>query len=341
MTTTERVTIPGPGATTYAWDDTWAEVPKPAEAAAGWAHPGMVATASGLIATCHPGLPLLMILDAAGKLVRSVQLDVAEIHGLGLGTSGGQETLWIADNGSKRMGAPAYAPFVSPRGGQVLEVSLTGEVLRRLEKPNHPLYESGVFSPTGVCVDTALGDIWVGDGYGQSLVHRFRADGSYVQSLTGEEGAAGRFKTPHAVWVDRGRSGKSEPELFIADRTNARIQVYDLDGHFKRVFSEGLNSPAAFAAHGDFIYVAEFRAARVTVLDPDDRVAAYLGNNEPCVAEPGWPNRKNAADEPIRPPDLTPGKFNSPHGIAADGTGNIYVAEWFIGGRYVKLTPNP
>ena len=34
---------------------------------------------------------------------------------------------------------------------------------------------------------------------------------------------------------------------------------------------------------------------------------------------------------------LTPGKFNSPHGLAADGDGNVYVAEWLIGGRYTQL----
>ena len=196
MTTTEKITIPGPGAASYTWDDSWAEIPSAEVAATNWAHPGMVATVSGLIATCHPGLPLLMIYDASGALVRSVTLDVTEIHGLALGHSGGQETLWVADNGSKRLGTPEFLPHVSPRGGQVVEVSLAGDVLRHLEKPPHPLYETGVFSPTGIAVDPISGDVWVGDGYGQSLVHRFRASGEYVQSLTGEEGEAGRFKTP-------------------------------------------------------------------------------------------------------------------------------------------------
>ncbi len=52
---------------------------------------------------------------------------------------------------------------------------------------------------------------------------------------------------------------------------------------------------------------------------------------------PGWPNAKNAAGEVVRPPSLTAGKFNSPHGLAADLEGNLYVAEWLIGGRYTQL----
>jgi hypothetical protein len=39
----------------------------------------------------------------------------------------------------------------------------------------------------------------------------------------------------------------------------------------------------------------------------------------------------------VRPTDLDPGKFNSPHGVAADEHGNLFVVEWLIGGRYTKL----
>ena len=51
----------------------------------------------------------------------------------------------------------------------------------------------------------------------------------------------------------------------------------------------------------------------------------------------GWPNARDAAGDLVRP-ELAPGRFNSPHTIAADGDGNLYVTEWVIGGRLVKLT---
>jgi hypothetical protein len=156
----------------------------------------------------------------------------------------------------------------------------------------------------------------------------------YISSINGDEGEAGRFDCPHSVWVD---SRKSGPELYIADRGNSRIQVYDLEGNFKRVFgSEFLTTPSAFATHGDRMIVAELRS-RLTVLDLNDNFVCYLGENESVFDREGWPNAKDASGSSVRPKDLTPGKFNSPHGVASDRDGNLYVPEWLIGGRFTKL----
>ena len=117
--------------------------------------------------------------------------------------------------------------------------------------------------------------------------------------------------------------------MYIADRANRRIQVYDLEGKFKRAFgSEFLTSPSAFVAVGDLLIVAELRA-RLALLDLDDNLVGYLGDNTTVAEVEGWPNVPSHLVEP--------GKFNSPHGIATDERGNIYVAEWLIGGRFTKL----
>ena len=336
MTQASEQTLTGSGSHTYHWIEDWAQLPSPDVAASGWAHPGMACTPDGLIVTCHPALPLLLFFHPSGTLVRSARLEATEAHGIAAHGS----SVWVADNGAKRLPGPGYQAHAAPGGGQVLELTPDGALVRRFGAPDLSAYQEGKFSPTSAAV-TDDGEIWIADGYGQSLLHRYRADGTYVQSLSGEESDAGRLKTPHALWIDR---RKAEPELYVGDRSNARIVVYDLDGRFKRTIGPEVNggalhTPTAFGGHGDLLFVCEFRAARITVMDADDRIVTYLGANEPIVQVDGWPNRKDASGEPIRPADVPPGLFNGPHACAADANGNLYVAEWVIGGRYTKLEP--
>lgn len=328
----------GEKAPRYRWIEGWASVPDPGAAEMGWAHPGVAVTDEGLIVTCHPSQPLLCLFRPDGTLARSVMLDATEAHGIAVSGSGETQRIWVADSGAKRMPGPGYPAMRGERGGQVLELDLEGRTLRRFDAPPHDAYGEGAFSPTSVAVDGRDGTVWIADGYGQSLVHRYDQDGTYRSSLTGEEGA-GRFKTPHAVIVDTRRG---EPELYVADRANARIQVYDAAGRYRRVFGEDVFvNPTAFALSGELLVVADLRGACVALFDASDRCVALLGDDRASVQKPGWPNRLDGAGEPVRPADLVPGRFNSPHGVGADEAGNLYVAEWLIGGRYTKLEALP
>ena len=155
----------------------------------------------------------------------------------------------------------------------------------------HAAYEKGFFAPTAVAVNETRhggnGDVWVADGYGESLVHRYSVDGRYLSTLTGEESPGGRFNCPHGLFVDR---RQTTPELWVADRGNARVQVYDTDGHWLRTVGEGfLNSPSAFATDGPNIVVGELYA-RLAVVDMDDQLVGYLGEDDQARQRPGWPN---------------------------------------------------
>ncbi len=202
----------------------------------------------------------------------------------------------------------------------------------------------GDYCPCGSAVDEdrfgGNGDIWVADGYGSSLVHRFDKVGNHRLTLTGEEGDR-RFLCPHAVFIDR-RLGKV-PELYIADRENKVIQVYDLEGHYARSFGEKfLNSPSGFAVLGDLLVIAELYS-RLAVVDGADNFVGYVGASELAESgagwpeRPGWPNALNDDDRAVRAQLLLPFEFNSPHSLATDAEGNLYVSEWLIGGRYTKL----
>jgi DNA-binding beta-propeller fold protein YncE len=328
----------------YEWLEDWADVPEPAQAQAGWAHHGLAVTRSGEIVAFHPARAEVVIFDRAGHVSSSWPVGLKEGHGITLVEDDGDERLWLADPGTKMRKAPddSYQRDVAPGQGQVVKFGLDGTQVVTLARPSHAAYETGFFAPTSVAVNETRhggnGDVWVADGYGESLVHRYSADGRYLSSLSGEEGPAGRFNCPHAVFIDR---RPATPEVWVADRGNARVQVYDTEGHWLRTVGEGFfNSPSAFATDGSNIVVGEL-FARLAVVDTDDRLVGYLGEDDEAREHPGWPNGLGPHEHPVRNPHLHPGHFNSPHGLASDSDGNLYVAEWLIGGRMIKLGPVP
>ena len=83
--------------------------------------------------------------------------------------------------------------------------------------------------------------------------------------------------------------------------------------------------------------------SRLSVLDADDNFAGYVGSSETAKAgvgwpqRPGWPNTLSDDARAIRGHVPVEDGFNSPHSLAADAEGNLFVSEWLIGGRYTKL----
>ena len=332
----------GNGQFTFEWLEDFAEIPYPDEAARGGAHHGIAVSSAGTLLTFHPARSTVLELTTDGKLVRTMDVPLSEAHGVTICTDGRNDCLWFADNGRKRQPYRDYEYVWGPKAGHTVKMSLTGEIEMELVAPELPIYNPGMFSPTEVAVwqksDGGNDNIWVTDGYGQNHIHRFTATGEYVSSINGSEGDAGAFDTPHAIWID---TRKDEPELYIADRANGRVQVYSLDGEFRRSFGQDfMISPSAFAPYGEFLIVAEL-SARLTVLDPEDRLVTYLGDNHEEADAPGWPDMLDERGVRTRTDRLRPGKFNSPHGLATDRESSIYVSEWLIGGRYIKLAKAP
>ena len=323
----------GSGDHEYDWDDGWAKTPK----SRGWAHHGAAVTQSGRIMACDPAHATILTYDQEGNVLESWDSGLTEAHGMTVVSEGDAEYLWIADNGRKRQPDLGYE-YLDEYKGQVAKYTLDGRRVMALERPDLPVYRETHYSPTWVAVNEehngGNGDIWVTDGYGSSVVHRYDKSGSYISTISGQEGDAGPFDCPHSIFVD---TRKSEPELYVADCGNGRVQVYDLDGRFKRVFgADFFTSPSGFATHGSQMVVIELNA-RVVILDEGDRLGAYIGANLPVAEVPGWPNNLNEDGEVLPTSLLEPGKFNSPHGLAVDDEGNLYVAEWLIGGRFTKL----
>ena len=305
----------GSGSQAYEWIDSWARVPDTESFRDGWAHGDMVITDAGEVITVHQGEPKVLVLDLDGNLRRSWDTPLTNAHGIDLVEENGKEYVWLADDQS----------------GQVVKCDLgDGRIVLGIQRPDLPIYKDGAYSPTAVAVNQEThggnGDVWVADGYGQNYVHRYDNAGNYMASINGEEGA-GRMANPHGLLVD---TRKSEPELYIADRHNRQVQVYDLDGRFKRAFGpDFMVWPGGFTTHGEFTIIGEHETSRLTVIDAHDRFVCYLGENAGVSETKDWPN--------VPAELILPGKFNSPHGQAADKDGNLYVTEWMVGGRYTKL----
>lgn len=304
----------GTGQHCYDWLDHWATIPDSAAGRANGRTHGVVVTRDGSVVVLHVGNPAVVVYDRDGALIESWGERFPGAHGLTLVSENGEDFLWLTD-------------YVT---AEVVKTTLRGDIVLSLPYPELKGFDDPKYAPTWVAVHEegqgGNGDIWVADGYGAGYVHRYDRTGKYLSSIDGSAGA-GRFRHPHGIFVD---TRKAEPELYVADRMNRRIQVFDLDGAFKRVVPDLPDaSPCAFIPDGDYTLVPEapYRA-RITVLDPDDRVACVLGENDAVCARDGFPNDRAL---------MAPGRFVAPHSVAATPAGDLYVVEWIAGGRITKL----
>ena len=295
----------------YGWIENWITIPdSPLGRESGRTH-GVGVLKNGEIVIFHQADPAVLFYSPRGKLLRAWG-HYPGAHGLTVVEENGKEFLWLTDEKTKL----------------VVKTALDGTVIMNLSQPPHPAYEKAAYIPTWVAVAELRaggnGDIWVADGYGASLVHRFDKTGKYLGSLDGTEGA-GRLNCPHGLALD---TRHAKPEFYIADRGNHRFQVYAVDGSYLRSFgADFLNSPDVSARLGDHLIVPEL-VAGITLLDANDLPAGTLGFQADANSLKGWPDERRW---------ITEGKFNSPHSATADSVGNIYVVEWITGGRVTKL----
>ena len=87
-------------------------------------------------------------------------------------------------------------------------------------------YSGGPFNRVTNVAVTANGDMFIADGYGNARIHHFTAAGELVTSWGAPGQGRGQFNLPHGIAVDK--SGR----VFVADRENSRIQIFDGVGNF-------------------------------------------------------------------------------------------------------------
>lgn len=302
---------------------------------ADWAHHGLAVLPDGGLVTADPRGDTLRVLDPDGSCRFDIPAPVTQAHGISVEVDGEGTWLWLADNGDHRWadGHGGVTPRSTAPAGQVVKMSLDGDVVLRLTAPSLPEFDSSPFSPTHVVVDEqrhgGSGNVWVCDGYGSALVLCFDREGRYLDRIDGTAGL-GRLDQPHGALIDR-RMGRRE--LMVADRGNSRIQVFGLDGSFRRGVGVGLlRNPGHFAQGGAHVFVSELHK-RIVAIDPQDVVTTMwdsAAGDADEFAQP-WPNVETVGLG-VHRPERRPGVLRAPHALAVSG-GTVYVAEWLIGGR--------
>src|ERR1700680_1432194 len=146
------------------------------------------------------------------------------------------DNIWAIDKGSDMI-----VKF-NPAGRVVWVFGRRKESAESETKPwehvNPPLAaEDGLFrQPTDVAWDSK-GNIYIRDGYINSRVAKYDKNGDWVKSWGTKGTAPGQFNLPHAIAIDR------NDNIYVGDRSNRRVQVFDTDGKFLRMFTVDVPVP--------------------------------------------------------------------------------------------------
>jgi DNA-binding beta-propeller fold protein YncE len=204
-----------------------------------------------------------------------------------------------------------------------------GKLLGTLGSPGQasPFQEGSPFNgPTKVALDPKTGDLYVADGYGNSRIHKFSADGRLLFSWGRPGCDPGEFNVVHSVGTDK------EGYVYVADRENHRLQIFDSQGRYITQWNN-LHRPCGLhiASNGDpLCYVGE--------IAPSLAINQNFPNLGPRISIYNLKGQRLARLGDLRPGEM-PHQFWAPHGIATDSRENLYVAEvsWSFLGR--TLTP--
>src|SRR3954453_19750319 len=169
----------------------------------------------------------LLEFDAEGKVLREIGHHLyawSFAHSVKVDR---EDSIWVADKGSDQVVKFHPDGRVALVFGRKQEASDEGtEPLRHPKPPLPPV--DGMFRQVTDMAWDAAGNTYISDGYINSRVAKLDQNGNWIKSW-GEPGdQPGQFKTPHSIASD------AQGNIYVADRGNRRIQVFDGEGKFLR-----------------------------------------------------------------------------------------------------------
>ena len=231
-----------------------------------------------------------------------------------------------------RIGPAGNVWTANIRSHTIRKYSPDGKLLLTLGEPGRAGADRSHFDKPTDMVILPEGDIFVCDGYGNQRVMHFDATGKYLNQWGQAGDKPGQFALPHAIVADsRGR-------LYVADRENARIQVFDTKGKLLDVWDDLITPWGLWMSKDDEIWVCGSSARKKEgsdewdVLPPPDQVVMKLNRKGRIL-------RRVPLLMTTTPPGK-PGELNWVHGIAFDSRGNLYLTD-IQGHRAQKFVCEP
>jgi hypothetical protein len=204
--------------------------------------------------------------------------------------------------------------------------SETGDIVLKLPFPKESGLDLKKFAPTAITV-APNGDIILSDGYASNHIFKFDKSGKYLMHFGSKGNGLKEFNTAHGMTLD---TRYEPPRLLICDRNHepkGRLLHYDLDGNFIEEVITGLGMPTSAAVQGDYVSVPDLHG-RVVILDKNNTIMAVLGHN---------PDPELRREHNIPQEQWIEGIFSGTHGSYWDNDGNLYVQDWNVSGRIMKL----
>jgi sugar lactone lactonase YvrE len=233
----------------------------------------------------------VMKLDANGKILAKFGGGLTNWpHGFYVDQSG---DVWITDGRGE-----------NGKGHTVTKFSPDGEVLMALGKPGQAGDAPGLFDTPSDVITAPNGDIFVADGHGVMAGHqtndrivKFAKDGTFLTTWGKHGSAPGEFDVPHSLALD------SQGRLFVADRSNSRLQIFDQDGKFIAEWRQFGRPSSVYIDKSDTIYVADsqsddksnpgFKQGIRIGSAKDGKVVSFIPLTDPAVGS----SEELAADE--------------------------------------------
>jgi sugar lactone lactonase YvrE len=276
--------------------------------------------------------------ESTGKLVKSFGAGLVVFpHGITVDRDG---NIWIVDGQDNaprpaRGAAPAApAPGTTPpplpmgpppgatKGHQVIKFSPDGKVLMTLGKPGGAAAPDYFFQPDDVLV-APNGDIFVGEGHGggNSRILKFDKTGKLIKTWGKLGSATGDFSQPHALAIN------SQGRLFVADRSNNRVQVFDQEGTFITEYKQFGRPSGVYIDKDDYLFVADSES--------QSRQEGAYGYNPGVKRGIRFGESKTGKVVGFIPdPSDGSGGTSAAEGVAVDRNGVVYGAE--VGPRALK-----